>query len=119
MSSRIFQRQAGHLFGNGTATMLKAVQQGSNASTAKGEEGTSVDGIGGWTAAGELGLLVTAFSPFRKTADGAPCQVIFDQPDAWCRRTPYPVPWLSVVLPSTITVTVPLPTCMVHQLVLQ
>ena len=36
-----------------------------------------------------------------------------------CRRTPYPVPCLSVVLLSTITVTVPLPTCMLQQLVLQ
>ena len=32
-----------------------------------------------------------------------------------CRRTPYPVPLLSLPCPSTITVTEPLPTCMVHQ----
>ena len=36
-----------------------------------------------------------------------------------CRRTPYPVPSLSGLCPSTITVTEPLPTCMVHQLVLE
>ena len=32
-------------------------------------------------------------------------------PATACRRTPCPVPWLSVLLPSTITVTVPLSTC--------
>ena len=65
--------------------MLTALRPGSNTSIAKGEEGTSVDGIGGWTAAGELGLLVTAFSPFRKTTDGTPVtvQVSFDRPSAW------------------------------------
>ena len=36
-----------------------------------------------------------------------------------CRRTPYPVPCLLLPCPSAITVTVPLPTCILHQLVLQ
>ena len=36
-----------------------------------------------------------------------------------CRRTPYPVPCLLLSCPSAITVTVPLPTCTLHQLVLQ
>ena len=36
-----------------------------------------------------------------------------------CRGTPYPVPCLSVLCPSTITDAVPLPTCIIHQLVLQ
>ena len=36
-----------------------------------------------------------------------------------CRRTHFPVPCLSGPCPSTITVTVPLPTCVRHQLVLQ
>ena len=40
-------------------------------------------------------------------------------PISTCRRTPYPVPCLSLPCPSAITVTVPLSTCMVHQLLLQ
>ena len=36
-----------------------------------------------------------------------------------CRRTPYPVPCLLLPCLSAITPTVPLPTCTLHQLVLQ
>jgi len=77
------QAQAAHLFGENTALVLEATGPGSN-STDGGF--TSADGIGGVnTSTGELGLLVTAFSPVYKTQDGPPVvvQVAFDAPSQW------------------------------------
>ena len=44
-----------------------------------------------------------------------PCPATVVGADGVCRRTPYPVFSLSLLCPSTITDTIPLPTCMVHQ----
>ena len=71
---------------------------------------------GGWNSSSSTRVV-------GNTIDGvneASRQCSFEAPiDLACRRTPYPVPCLSVLCPSTITVTVPLPTCIVHQLVQQ
>ncbi len=88
--------QANHLFGNTTegmanATVLEAVEPGSNA-TKPGDLSavTSIDGIGGWMTSTlgdseELRLLVTAFSPKYKTSDGdaVTASVSFKRPERW------------------------------------
>ena len=59
----------------------------------RGAAVTSADGIGGWgeDAAGspELRLLVTAFSPETKTADGKPVhvEITFPRPPEWAAVT--------------------------------
>ena len=70
---------------HGAQVVLEPTSSASNASP---ESASSVEGIGGMTAGGELRLLVTAFSPLHKTQDGdrVDVRVTFRRPPKWGAR---------------------------------
>lgn len=75
------QAQAGHLFGDDEAVVLEATRPGSNKSST---QGTSADGLGGWSPGGhQLRLLITAFSPYKTDADEVQVRVAFSASAHW------------------------------------
>lgn len=101
------QAQAGHLFGGsdaGHAVVLRAAHAGSNASTT---QGTSSDGLGGWSTDGaELRLLLTAFSPHKSDTDSVHVQVSFKVSKQWKSSgfTPLQFQMRSSILDSSTSV---------------
>ena len=71
---------AGHLFGNGTATVLANV---SASRGTKKDGGVVASGIGGWGNGMELLLLVSIFSADKDEHTPAQVTVTFDRPAQW------------------------------------
>lgn len=76
---------AGHLFGNGTATVLANVTAGVTGADGQGstDGGMVAAGIGGWGDGGELRLLVSLFHPRKDLHGPGHVSVAFDRPQEW------------------------------------